>query len=515
MPSEAPDDIATAGGGRRLHPLTVAFSTLEIARSLVLPAVVGGVSAADGDFMRGLTWVAALLAVPAIAFSIASYVNFRYLLRGDELIVRSGTLRRQYRVIPLARVQNTELRQSAMQRLLGVAEVRVETAGAAGAEARLSVVSLGDGERLRSDILARRGPPGTAHTSEGATGAPAVLLSRLSVRDLVLAGATSNEAGLILAAIAGALGIVDDLPLPLPAWLEDPTGWLPDRSPLGIAGIVGVGVLVVLVAGRLLSILGAVVGYHGFTLERTGSELRKRYGLLSRREAHIPLRRVQAIRVVESALRRRLGLASLKIETAAGFAGERELRGAEAFLPLARTASIPQLMREVFGELDYDAVRFEPVHPRSRRRAFTRYVLVLTASVLALALLFDPWWLLLLAAAPALHLLAAWQYRHRGYARVPGFVLARSGAFRRQTWIIPEHKLQTLHVRASPFQRRHDLATLELDTAAGHAASVVDLGGADATALLYRLARAALRPRAQRADGVLPPETAPADGAYG
>ena len=486
-----------ASGGRRLHPLTLVFSTLGIARSFILPAVVGGVSAADGDWVRGLTWVVAILAVPAIGFSIASFLNFSYLLRGDELIIRSGALRRQFRVIPLARVQNTELRQSAVQRMLGVAELRVETAGSAGStEARLSVVTLADGQRLRADILARRGRPAmrTSQSDEAAT-VPTVLLGRLTVRDLVLAGATSNEAGIVLAAIAGALGVLDDLPIPVPAWLEDPSGLLPDRSVGSVAGLIAAGLLILLVLGRLLSITGAVVSYYGFTLERTGDELRKRYGLLSRREAHIPLRRVQAIRVVESALRRRFGLASLKIETAGGFSGEREMRGAEAFLPLARTESIPVLLREVLADFDYSAVRFQRVHPRSRRRAFTKYLIALLVVTGVLTLVLHPLWLLLVGAAPLTYLLAAWQYAHRGYALASGVVLARSGAMRRVTWIIPERKLQTLHVSASPFQRRHDLATLQLDTASGHAASVVDLASTDAAVLLFRLASAALAPR--------------------
>ncbi|MGH7720144.1 MAG: PH domain-containing protein [Gemmatimonadaceae bacterium] len=491
MPSEAlSDDV---GRGKRLHPLTILFSTAALARGLVLPAVVGGVSAAGGDIAGTISWIVALLAIPTVAASVGSYLYFRYTLRGDELVIRSGLVRRQHRVIPLGRVQNTEIRQSALQRLFSVVELRVETAGSAqSAEATLSVLGREEADALRAEILSRRHVLAAPASAEQPAPAPALLLLHLSTADLVLAGATANEAGIVLAAIAGAMGVLDDLPIPLPAWLENPSGLVPELSPLGTAAFIVGALAALFIVGRVFSIAGSVIGYGGFTLERAGGELRKRYGLLARREAHVPLRRVQAVRVEESVLRRKLGVASLKIETAGGYAGSGETGGAEAFVPLTTIARVPALLQEVFPGIAYPPERFHLVHPRSRRRAFTRYAAVLFVLSGTLALLFGPRWLLALAATPLLYALAAWQYRHRGYAVLPDYLVARGGALRRVTWIIPERKLQTLHVTETPFQRRHGLATIVLDSASGKsAASVVDLARDDAAALLTSLSRRA------------------------
>src|SRR5690606_26450902 len=155
--SDASLDPAEQPDARRLHPFTLLFSTVGIARRLILPALFGGISAGGGDAGRAVLFILAVLTVPSFAFAVAHYLTFRYVITGEELIYRSGVLRRRQRVIPLSRVQNIEVRQSLVQRLTGVAELRVETAGSgAEPEAALAVLGLTDAESLRDAPLSRR-----------------------------------------------------------------------------------------------------------------------------------------------------------------------------------------------------------------------------------------------------------------------------------------------------------------------------------------------------------------------
>ena len=65
-----------------------------------------------------------------------------------------------------------------------------------------------------------------------------------------------------------------------------------------------------------LAIAGTVLAYNGFTLSREGDFLYIKRGLLERREATIPLSRIQAIRITEGILRQPFGLAALRVESA-------------------------------------------------------------------------------------------------------------------------------------------------------------------------------------------------------
>jgi putative membrane protein len=468
----------------RLHPLTLVFEALRVGRAFLLPALVGGVSAAQSEWDRVLVWMAAFLAVPALIAAVAKYVSFRYGIHADELVLDSGVVRRTRRVIPLARIQNIDVRQNTLARLGGVAELRVETAGGAQTEAVLAVLGRADAEALRAELLQRR----ATGVAEVEAPPQAVILARLGTGDLALAGATANEAGLVAAILGGAFNLVLQLPLTLPEPAIDPESLLPESPATALALLALALVLGFLIVGWIVSITGSVLRYHGFTLEHAGDSLRKQYGLLSRRESHVPLRRIQAVRVEESLLRRRFRLATLKVETAGAAPGQQQRGGAEAFLPLARQREIPALVAALFSDFDFGALRMHPVHPRSRWRALVRYAAPLVLAAAALAVTRGEAWLWLLALLPATLAAAHLHYRHLGYALAPGYVVARSGFLNQITWIIPERKIQTLHLRQTPFQRRHGLASLLVDTAAGQAV-IVDLAADGAEALLLRIAQ--------------------------
>lgn len=512
MPSEA----------RRLHRFTVVSRALRLARQLLLPAILGGASAGD-DFGNALQWIFLILAVPSILVAIAQWMVFRFRVEGEDLVIDSGVLSRRRRVIPLGRVQNIDLEQSILERMAGVAELRLETAsGGRETEASLTVLGLEEAQQLQVNLLELRAAalrrsapasppaatddglrshaasaghvPAVAQSGQAATEPTQRPLLRLSTADLAIAGATSNEAGLIAAGMATLIEVADDIVglTWLGSWLE---AVFSEGARIGVAGALSALVFIVaafIVLGWLSSILVTVVRFHGFTLIRQGTNLRREYGLFSRHRSTVPLERVQAVRVEETLLRRALGLAALKIETAG--ASPRQQGGdgggrAEAFVPIARRNEVGRLLSEVFEDARFDDVEMNPVSPLSRRRSFNRLAIPITLLTVGLAVLVDRSW-----AALALLLVPAWllahaQYRARGWARPAGYTVVRNGVTTRTSWVVPERKIQTLHLQESPFQRRRDLGTLIIDTAAGgRAARVVDLVSETGIGLLVDLA---------------------------
>jgi putative membrane protein len=472
---------------RSLHPFTVVSRALRLARQLLVPAVLGGASV-GGDVRGALVWIFLILAVPSVLFAAAQWLAFRFRLEADELIIDSGVLGRRRRVIPIDRVQNVDLEQSALERLFGVAELRIETAsGGREAEASLSVLPLDEAHAVRADLLARRA---SARATLGTAPEEAPLV-RLSTLDLAIAGATANEAGLIAAGLAtllegagrfGALTTVAE-------WLDRAVAEGFGAGAVGAMTAILLLVLAFVVLGWIVSIVATVVRFHGFTLTRVGDDLRREHGLFSRHHTTVPLARVQAVRVEETLPRRAFGLVALKIDTAGAGPQQRGSGGrAEAHVPIYRRSDVEGLMREVLPDATLDRTQLFPVAPPSRRREFVRLALLVAAFTAALAVygVARPW-ITLLLVVPAWFVARA-RYRARGWALDPAHVLAREGLLTRTTWVVPRRKIQTLHVSETPFQRRWDLATLLVDTAAGgRTPRVVDLHRATATLLLAEL----------------------------
>lgn len=485
-------DEADLAARSRLHPLTMLFEGIALARGFILPAVVGALTATSRNWDVVALWVGLIAGVPALVGAIAKYLHFRYVLADDVLVVDSGVLQKQHRVIPLASVQNLNIRATALQRLFGVATLTVETAtGGTKADADFAVLGRAAAEELMNGILARRRRAAPEESAVGVLPVAPVedsgtVITHLAAGELVIAGATANHAGLIVAATAGFLQFADDLPYL--EWGERQFQRLPLDS-VTSALLIGIAAFwILLLVGWIVSIVGSVVGYYDFTLTSRGQRLHKTYGLLARHATTVPLERVQAMRVEESILRRPLGLASLRVTTAGSAVNPAESRGAEIIAPIAPTSDVARFVRVVFPTLDYGEIALSPVHPKSRSRAFTLYMCVLLALAAAAAAWRAQLALIPLALVLPAWLLAAWQYRNRGYARVARHVVARSGVFNRITWLVPEHKVQTLHLRESPFQRRHGLATVQLDTPGqGRVASVYDVGYGDAVQLVNSL----------------------------
>ncbi len=473
---------------RRLHPISPLFRSLQLLYGYAIGVFAASLSV--GPSLTIILFFGALIA----AWAFASYLRFRYQVTVDSLIVTHGVLFRQRRVIPRSRIQNVDLRAGPLQQIFRVSTARIETAGGSGTEATLHVVSREEGLRLRNTLVGRMHDfsPVAAAAVEGE---PAAALDtsqrRVGLLDLAIAGATSNRAGVLFGFLFGLDYAFDIVP----------TDWLlrrvlpeellaPEAAANALAEvaqrdfrafIIGLATLMLFfaVAGWGFSILMTVIRYFGFTLRRIGGELQVSYGLFTRREKGLRRSRVQNLQIEEPILRRWLGLATLRVQTA-GYGPE--MKGderMEVLAPITRVASIPDYIREVFPNLDWEDVDWRPSHPRDRRRLFVRRAMVVLLATGALSIV-SLHALLLLATLILAWFLAAAHYRHLGHARHGDHILTREGLWTRRTHIVPVRKVQALHFRQTPFQRRLRIGTLTLETAGDpmdwHAPRSIDLG---------------------------------------
>jgi putative membrane protein len=524
----APEVPLAGGGPRRLHVLSpVFFASRHALRLWPLAVLVAA---------RRQFWLLVLGALVLLAWSTLEWLRRTYELEGGALRLEEGVVARKLRAVPFDRIQQVELVRKPLHRLLGVASLRVETAGGGtAAEVDLDVVTLEEARTLRASLLRAKaqvtgarggavgtgadtaGPPaaagapgdqagaGAAGTAAGqvATGQPDAwadaeapraerVLLRLSLGEVMLAGITGARAAAALV-ILGPISQATD-------WFPGLTDWLFARfdpeavTPTTPAAFAAVAVLAVVVWLGLAAASSIVTDY-GFTLARAGNDLVVRRGLLERREAVLPLGRLQVVRIEESLLRRALGLASIRIQSA-GRTGGGDQTASRLAIPVLQRVQVNRVLEELLpGAAPVPRLLLPP--PAARRRAVTRSVLTATVFIAAVGL--SLWWLtslgvlgvpaaLAVLALPVLAVavtigLAA--YRSLGHATREGFLYARVGVAIRVTTAVPVAKAQSGSVRTTPFQRRAGLATLHVDVAGGGPTPKVhDESEATATGLL-------------------------------
>ena len=118
---------------RRLHPATL------ITRSLrVLPQMLAGGAGYAALIQREgfarILLFAGLAAAVGVVVALLSWWRFRYTVGAGEIIIESGILHRQRRVIPFERVQDIAIERPLLARLFETARVKIETGGSAADE---------------------------------------------------------------------------------------------------------------------------------------------------------------------------------------------------------------------------------------------------------------------------------------------------------------------------------------------------------------------------------------------
>lgn len=451
---------------RRLHPLYLVFALTGSARSLLLPGIVAIFVAAKNDSWD--TWVM-ILFLPAAISAVARYVSFQYRLTDDEIVVTGGVLTRFERHIPFDRIQNINLVQNVVHRMLGIGAVRIETASGDEPEASMEALSLEAIEEIRAFHRRARAPGGTA---DDAAEPESLLLLRLPLREIVVGGIISNRG---IAVVAAALGVLWNLDFALDEWLE---AWAQDVEqgrpgapdvPIGTAiGLVAGGVLGLLVLMRLLSILWFAVELHGFSLRRSDGNLDLEYGLLTRVRATIPVRRIQHVSWRESLLHRLFRRVEGMAVTAGDATREKQSPRRARLAPILRADGVDPLMLAVLPECTLGDREWRTIPRHAWVRLFVPAAVAWTGLAGIAAIWLGPWVFAALGVGLSWSLVHAhrWTATMR-WAVTPETVACRSGWPGRRTTVVRRRKVQSVTLTRSPFDRRRNMATVSLDTAGG------------------------------------------------
>ena len=471
---------------RRLHPLTLVqrlIVSLPAMFFILLPLFRG---TEDSSLWFNLS-LAALYGLFLIPWIAVYYIRFRYWITETEVIIHSGVLTRRRRNIPVDRIQNVDVEQGPLQRVLGTAKVVIYTAGSANAEGVLEYVSLKEAEDIRSVV--REIQQGTALDSgqDAASNsvsepAPAAANSNPPIfamdrRRVLLAGAFRFSL-LYIAAMFSLLQFIDPDPtvvfdILLRGPLE-PVAADIQASPwvAGVSAVLGAVLL-----GWLTGIALTFNRFHRFTLERVGSKLNRRHGLLTISQGTVPLHRIQSYILRSNPLMQRFGWYRLELQTIGTDTRE---RGFQVAAPFARAHEVERILDAISTTTGADvgqrwaSLAWQPVSPLTTRRFLVRWSVALVLPV-AVAVFWWPPVLWGLVLWPLVPILARTRYANMGWAMTESMVAIRRGIIRKHIWLIPIDKLQTISLKANWFQRRLGLETLYIDTAGASDAIPADL----------------------------------------
>jgi putative membrane protein len=386
-----------------------------------------------------------------VGATIMHWLTLRYRVYRGRLEIRSGLFSRQVRVLDPARIQKVELTRHLLHRLTGLVELRIETASGSEAEGHLSALSEREAESLRAQLQGLRDevessdePPETSLHTPG------------------LAERFAHAAAEVR---FGAVAVLAGFGLELFGWLRpEQVASLP-RLALGWQGL-AVGVAVV--SGAWLVGVGTtLLRTWGFSLRRTSKAWVVQGGLTTNRRLELPLNRVQVVDVLEAVPRRWLGLADLRVDTAASATGRGGTERRAAVIPAVPRDQVPDLVREAIPMLDLDpwTEPLEPPHPKALISVVIRR-LVQGAGIGVLSAFFlGPWGGLAAGAGLGLAALAWLDHRHQGWRVTDQVIVARRGWLNRTLSLVDRRRVQSVTAVQRWFQRRLGIGSVVVKVA--------------------------------------------------
>jgi putative membrane protein len=428
--------VTRADGWHRLAPVSPIVRAGRVAIAvavLLLPTALRG-----GDLTRDWQQLAVVGVLLVLGF--VSWLVTRWRIDGDDLRIETGLLRRQSLRFPLSQVQAVDVVRPGLARLFRVAELRLRMAGSTGGTARLAYLPEREVEPLRTRLLAlaHLGADGVAPTEE--------------VEERVLASVpTGRLAASILLSDVGFLAIAILVGLLVTA-VEAPA-----------ATTEAFGGSAVWVLAGLTMLWRRFNQEYKLTVAEAPDGLRLRSGLVALTSETIRPGRVQAVRMVEPFVWRRLGWCRLEVDIAGRQRrkgeGEAQRAPLRAVLPVGSRALAEELLARIVPDAPTDRLR-------PPRRALVKSPL---------------------------------RYRFLSFGRTDSCVVTTTGRIRRVTAWVPLAKVQSFRRVQGPLQRRLRLASIHLDTAGRSVhANLRDRDVEEADSVLgslVALARAARRSR--------------------
>lgn len=412
-----------------------------------------------------------LLVIAVVAY--VRYRNFTFFLddTNDEFIITEGVFNKTKTTLALYKIQQVNIKQSLLQRIIGVHALEVDTAGSKDQEVSIKAISHRLALELKAKLLDNQKKMPVDETSESivpqmvADEKPFISISLLS---LLKIGITSNyirSLGLLLAFF---FTIYDNV------MRFSKQGYINEDQVNGYfnRGLVmqSLGIFIFILFGAILviNVVRTVVRYFGYTIARQKGSLLLSFGLFNTKSTIIKPEKVQIVSYTRNYFQKKLDILELKIKQAT--AGEKEERKQAVEIPGCNVAERDAILQLLFKKIPQKGVMLEPNFRKLVFAIFLTIVLPL-CGFYALAYnaegdFFRFAWIVPVYVIFALFILYFGFRNYRLFIN-DDFIIMQTGAWDIKNEIIEPQKIQALTVSQLFWHKGADIGYLTIHTAGG------------------------------------------------
>jgi len=471
---ESVDSGENSEKGKRLDKTSPLFTLYEVVKKTIIPLIFGVLT-----YERSVKVQIIVISVVSFfsLFSILQYWFYHYWIKADKIEIKEGIFFKKNRKVPYTRIQNVNVLQNPLHRILKVATLQLESASGGKPEAVMRVVNLATVEKIKQAVKnssIENHANNTQEEIEEKTQNEENLL-KVPTKDVIRYGLISQKGMFYGAILFGFLAQNQSLV----AWIfKYLTVFykVPDFSHITLAE----GLFYVLIMGsiifvflQLMSVLWALMKFYGFKLDKHEDRLHAQMGLLSKVSATIPLKRIQLYRMSENPIHKFFKARTITIETAGGVNTDKSGIVMRWLAPYISAQHVKGLMHKIEPKIKLGAIDWQLIPLRAWRRVLKRSLLTLLFFSLILSgvsnlpkvSINNYAWIIIVLLVPLIIIYAKKYVKKTAYFIDDDIICFKSGVWFGKQSFVKISKIQTVEVLESPFDRRNKMATLEIDTA--------------------------------------------------
>ena len=409
-----------------------------------------------------------------IIYSYLSYLRFSFFLDEEkqEFIVQKGVWSKEHISIRLDKIQQVNINQSLIQRIIGVYSLDIDTAGSDKKEANIKAIDHHTATILRERLLNRDAPDTTAEKTLTEHQLKPEPLLKLSTATLLKVGLTSNYGASIALILGFIFAIMETLKNYTEAFQleENPIHALPTKG----LNLISISLLLFF---ALLIVLGTnltrnFIKYFDFEVIKRKAVLAITSGLFEKKHTLLKPARVQISSYSQNYFQKKLDLMNMKFKQASFSSADeddKDNKKHDIEIPGCDERERDELLKMIFEAIPQKDSTFIPNY----RFLFLTIMLKVVMPVAIFLLTgwalphIRPYFWVIIPYTVLVSTMLYFEFAHHRLYLSKGFIIKKSGIWDVEHQLMEPHKIQGITTKQYFWHKKANIGHLVLHTAAG------------------------------------------------
>ena len=447
--------------------IEIAYTFQKALRQFWPLLIIGFVKLKGFGLLYSILIIICLLIITVI-LGYLNYKNFLFHIneKDEEFILEKGVFNKKRIAIKLSKIQQVNINQSFLQKLVDVYEIEIETAGSTKKEAKINAVSKENAIRMRNLLLAERNSSNENETAKLAETSNQLLVN-ISPKSLLKVAITSDyfkSLWLVSIFLFASYNRLKDVFF---NDKETENKVLNYFSDLDVQHYL----IIIIVTGIILvfifNILRTFIIYYGYKIGLKGNSLQFSYGLINDKNTLIQPSKVQKVTKVQNFFQRKMNLERINISQASS--NIIKDKKATIHIPGINENEGAQILKLIYGEIPKYGTILKPTVYRIFSSIY-KFLLIPIIIFFIISIVESELMIFLISTLVYLligSILIYISYKNNKLSINDYFIIKQSGIWDIKTSIITPEKIQAITTKQYLWQIKSDVGHVKLHTAGG------------------------------------------------